>query len=327
MKFSLDASGAQHMGRSIGKLFQAAAMAPAMREQAKMDADRVLSTIYANNMTGNQRGAEALKTQQEATGLRLTNEARQAPIDDALPQYLQHAFKLFQATGDDNAERMAKAGQVLQSMGMTDKASQNVADLDMMNRWNTLAKPGETYLPFDNVGTTGYSMNKATGAAIEANPVLSKLFGQKNDSEVAENRAQAGSASASARNSMANADLTAAKLGHFMRTGQLPGSAGSGEDATNAKTRNAIIAAVEREMFGADDAEIMAEVDRRLARRSIPTPNKSPSHQGAGPKIGLPQGVTPDDALAQARAAIAGGKDREAVIQRLMDMGIDPKGL
>lgn len=285
MKFSLDASGAQQMGRSIGKVFQAVAMGPALREQAQMDANKVLSTIYANNMAGNQRGAEALKTQEETTGLRLTNDARTAPIDASLPQYLQNAFRLFQATGDTNMDRFADAGQTLQSMGMTDKAAANIDNLDLANRWNTLAKPGNTYMPFDNVGTTGYSMNKATGAAIEANPVLAKLFGQKNDSEVAENRAQAGSASASARNSMANADLTAAKLGHFMRTGQLPGSAGSGEDATNAKTRNAIIAAVERELPGAKEDEIMAEVERRLARRSIPGPNKNPGAAGTDKTI------------------------------------------
>lgn len=236
MKFSLDASGAQQMGRSIGKLFQAAAMGPALREQARMDTDRLLSTIYANNMAGNQRGAEALKTQEETTGLRLTNQARTAPIDASLPQYLQHAYRLFQATGDDNAERLANAGQTLQSMGMTDKAAENIDNLDLANRWNTLAKPGATYTPYDNVGTTGYSLNKATGAAIEANPVLARLFGDKNASEVAENRAQASSANAAAGKYGAEAEQTRMENTYFREKGAMPGRGAEGGEGSLSST-------------------------------------------------------------------------------------------
>lgn len=230
MKFTLDgaAGGAQAAGNSIGNAFKAFAMGPMVREQAQRQAEDVLARIYANNMTGNMRGAEALKTQEEATGLRMTNQARTAPIDASLPQYLQHAFRLFQATGDTNMDRFADAGQTLQSMGMTDKAAANIDNLDLANRWNTLAKPGNTYMPFDNVGTSGYSLNKATGAAIEANPVLARLFGDKNASEVAENRAQANSANAAAGKYGAETEQTRMENAHLKEKGVLPGRASSG---------------------------------------------------------------------------------------------------
>lgn len=41
----------------------------------------------------------------------------------------------------------------------------------------------------------------------------------------------------------------------------------------------------------------------------------------------LPQGYTPDRAIQEAKAAIASGKDRNAVIKRLQEIGVDPAGL
>lgn len=47
--------------------------------------------------------------------------------------------------------------------------------------------------------------------------------------------------------------------------------------------------------------------------------------RGAAPK--LPEGYTPQRALDEARQAIAGGKNRDLVIKRLQEIGIDPAGL
>jgi hypothetical protein len=52
----------------------------------------------------------------------------------------------------------------------------------------------------------------------------------------------------------------------------------------------------------------------------------------AGPAVGgsaaaVPQGMTPQAVLQQAKAAIAAGKDRAGVIAKVRAMGIDPKGL
>lgn len=58
-------------------------------------------------------------------------------------------------------------------------------------------------------------------------------------------------------------------------------------------------------------------------RRGSVAPASAPQQRPAA----LPQGVSPDMALNEARAAIAAGKDRNAVIQRLQSWGIDPAGL
>lgn len=50
-------------------------------------------------------------------------------------------------------------------------------------------------------------------------------------------------------------------------------------------------------------------------------------NQPAQAKPKLPAGYTPDRALAEAKTAIAAGKDRNAVVQRLQQLGIDASGL
>lgn len=77
---------------------------------------------------------------------------------------------------------------------------------------------------FDSVGNTGVSLNQFTGQQATTSPELMDLFTRVQRSIWNENDAQAGSASASAANSRANADLTAARLQHFMDTGRLPGT-------------------------------------------------------------------------------------------------------
>jgi hypothetical protein len=342
MKFTLDAGGAQAAGQGIGNLFKAYALGPQMRQQAEQDTASKMAQIYMNNMHGNKYGAEA-------EGLGMTNRARQAPIDSSLPANLQTAYKLFQATGDTNMERFANAGTALQTQGIRDQAVANVNNLDTMNRLNTLAKPGDTYMPYDNVGTSGYSLNKTTGAQVEANPVIAKLFQQAEGALATQRNAAAGASGAAAGLSNARRDRVVSGLDKPVtivddETGQASVTAlptrgdprtiglapvkGTGADATNAKTRNAIIAAVEKEMPGADEAMLTAEVEKRLARRGIvPTGNKNPAPAQDKPKIALPQGYTSDRALSEAKAAIASGKDRNAVIQRLRDMGVEPKGL
>lgn len=319
MKFALDASGAQSLGSGIGNIFKALAMAPGMRAQAEQDAALNSARIYGANMQGNLAGTKA---EQE----RFTLGQRQVPVDEALPQYLQTAHRLFQMTGDTNALNVARAGSEAQTQGIRDQALAAVDDLDRMNRLNTLAKEGATYMPFDNVGNSGRIFNKATGDGGVLDPVMAKLFDAVQQSAATENFAQANSANASAGNSTASRDMTREKLRVLLDTGKLPGAAGSGEDATNAKTRNAIIAAVEREFPGAPDAEIMTEVAARLARRGIGA-DKSPVPVSPAGKNRLPSGVTADQALAQARAAINAGKDRAAVLQRLQEWGVDTKGL
>ncbi|WP_291928556.1 hypothetical protein [Limnohabitans sp.] len=295
MKFTLDAGGAQAAGQGIGNLFKAYALGPQMRQQAEQDTAAKLAQIYSNNMQGNKYGAEA-------EGLGMTNRARTAPVDPTLSRYMQDAYKLFQATGDTNMERFANAGTALQTQGIRDQAVANVDNLDAMNRLNTLAKPGDTYMPFDSVGTSGYSVNKATGAQLEANPVVAKIFQQVEGALANQRNAAAGASGAAGALSNARrervasgldkpvtivddetglASVTALPTRGDPRTIGVAAPKGTGADATNAKARNAVVAAVEREMgTTATDAEIQAEVDRRMARRGTGNKNPAPAKTG-----------------------------------------------
>lgn len=298
MKFSLNADGAMAAGQGIGNAIKAFALAPQMRQQAEQEAVKSAADIYYRNMAGNKYGAEA-------EGLNMTNSARKAPIDPSLSRYMQDAYKLFQATGDTNMERFANAGTALQTQGIRDQAVTNVNNLDTMNRLNTLAKPGDTYMPFDNVGTSGYSVNKATGAQVQGNPVIAKIFQQVEGALANQRNAAAGASGAAAGLSNARRDRVVSGLDKPVtivddETGQATVTAlpttgnprtigvattkGTGVDATNAKARNAIIAAVEKELGSlATEAEVSAEVEKRLARRGLSgTGNKNPTPSKTG---------------------------------------------
>ena len=72
----------------------------------------------------------------------------------------------------------------------------------------------------------------------------------------------------------------------------------------------------------------MSEASKRC---SISRIGERPQRRGRGSFPGnhtvASMAVTPEDAVAQAKAAIAAGKPRAAVIQRLQQMGINPAGL
>lgn len=57
---------------------------------------------------------------------------------------------------------------------------------------------------------------------------------------------------------------------------------------------------------------------------------QQPAPQSGAPPAGssrLPAGVTPEQAISEAKAAVAAGKNREAIAQRLRSWGLDPAGL
>jgi len=211
-------------GRSIAGGLAALMQGEAVRQRAQQEQEGALADTYYRNMMGNQAGANAKKYEQEATGLRLTNEARQAPIDLGLPDYLQGAQRVFQWTGDTNAERLANAGTAIQTQGIRDQAVANVGNIDLMNRLNTLAKPGETYMPFSAVGNTGGAINQATGQGTVFDEALRRLFADESGAKVARDRGAANASNASAGRSAAEADLVEARLRHFMQTGRMPGT-------------------------------------------------------------------------------------------------------
>lgn len=196
MKFILNGYSAEPMGQGVAAAIKTALMAPAAREAAEGKAALQGAQMYHANMAGNKAGTEA-----EAA--RFTLGQRQG-VDDYLAQnpqlapYARAMMQVFKLTGDTNAERVAHAGTEFQTQGIRDRAVDAVGDVDMMNRLNTLAKPGATYTPYDNVGNTGHTINKATGAQTAENSTLAKLFGAESQSRTAENEAQADNARASA---------------------------------------------------------------------------------------------------------------------------------
>lgn len=366
MRFTLDANGAQAAGQGIGGLFRAYFMGDQVRQQAEQEAMKSAADIYYRQMHGNALAAQARQHDAEAELKKQQLAFQQNPLENAmtelgLPTGLAPAFRQRLETGSfgpsyeppadgmgptqpapadsdtvaklgrtlalvqrmygtgSHVDQMAHAGTELQTQGLRDRAAASVGDLDMMNRLSTLAKPGATYEPFRSMGDTGYAVNQATGQGVEASPVIAKLFQQVQGALVNQRNAGAAASGAAAGLSNARRDRVVSGLEKPVTVLDDNGA------ATNAKTRNAVIAAVERDFPGANDATIAAEVDKRLARRGMA--NKSPSAASVPPKIQLPQGYTADRALSEAKAAIAAGKDRNAVIQRLRDMGVEPKGL
>jgi len=342
MKFTLSAGGAQAAGNGIGNIFKAYMMGPQVRQQAEQDTAAKLAQIYANNMQGNKYGAEA-------EGLSMTNTARKAPIDPTLSRYMQDAYKLFQATGDGNMERFANAGTALQTQGIRDQALGNVADVDTMNRYNTLAKPGETYMPFKAVGDTGAAVDQATGDGAVFDEVLRKLFSQESGAKVLRDQGAANSSNAAAGKYSADARQTDLETGILGRTGAKPGAGREASEGALSSTilrtlqipaldergravRNPItgeqetttdLAAMTRfyEWLDADGRKPTATAFAQWEARGRPSANKSPAPGQATPKMGA------SAALEKAREALAKGAPRDKVIERLRKNGIDPTGL
>lgn len=200
------------------------------------------------------------------------------------------------------------------------------------------------------IGNTGEVFDQYTAKGSVASPGLRQLYGDKVGSEVRENNAQAGSAGASAANSMASAGQHRAQTDRItggytamkdivdgdtnqvmvsrIPTGGAPVTVGikppkgsnAGTDATNAKARNQVISAVERDMKGATPDEIQAEVDTRLARRGAAAPGAAPAtaaaaKPAAGPKLDMA-------AATGVRADMMSGKiSREQARAKLKELG------
>jgi hypothetical protein len=350
MKFNLGDGSQSAAG--IGSIFKTLMQAPILREQMEQKAGLINAQTYAANKHGDKYGAEADGLNYTLSKRRGVND--QIASDPAMPAYVQMALKAFDMTGDNNMERFAKASGEYQTQGIRDTAVKNVGDVDLMNRFNTLAKPGETYEPFDNIGNTGRGFNKATGFGKIIDSVLATGFDKKVNSEINENNAQAGNAGASAK-------LTQEKLRFLQEKGALPGSGAEGaEGALSSTILNTIkVPALDAKgrpvvnpLTGEQQTKIDPDAQRKFyqwAQASGRRPTaaafakwESQGRPGGGTEAVLndvasraPGGnknagaapVASTMAIEKARAAIAKGAPRDAVIKRLKDNGIDPTGL
>lgn len=284
-QFTLDggAYGAQAIGSGIGDALRAAATG-----------GRVQQDAYLKTM-GNVKNAE------EARGLRMTNDHR-ANVDNMLSDPNMEAYRkaqliAFKLAGPQYMDNFSKSGETEQG-NVSRQAIINDPSLATNVAKAFFATSGKA--PFDNVGDTGYAVNKVTGEAIAANPVMAKLFQATEGTLAGERAARRDRISSGLDHTVVTLDangqpmVTAlpTKGGMNMIAPAKPTS--SGLDATNAKAYNQIVTQVEKEMPGAPDEKVQAEVDKRWARRVPTGTNKNPAPAAAQPKMEqtIPQGYT-----------------------------------
>lgn len=265
--------------------------------------------------------------------------------DDTLSKVLRMAAMTGNAgaLGDKNSSHitgsllnMQDQDLVAEALGMA-KRGDNMG----MSAINTIRGKKE-FTPFKAVGNTGTALNEITGSQPISNQALNILFNNEGLSRTDENKAQATQARAAAGASGALAGLRSVQTGNAKIQGGilaqdladvLEGNAPTSKqkpsratDSTNAKLENGIYDAMMKspQWANATDAEFSAEMQRRQ--------NLTPSAQGK-PKAAetkptkMPDGYTPNKAIEEAKRAIAAGANKTNVIQRLKDLGIDPKGL
>lgn len=168
------AAGAQSAANGIGSAFKAAAMAPMVAQQAEQNTALTLAKIFANQQSGNKHG-------EEARGLKMTNDFRgnvdqEIAANPTMPTYQQNLLKALKYVGAGHIADFSRGGQI----------EQKVADIEAIKTNPALAtQAAQAYFatsgsaPFDNVGNTGASINRATGDQSISNPTLEKVFENK----------------------------------------------------------------------------------------------------------------------------------------------------
>lgn len=212
MKFRMSREGIDSASQGIKGIFSTLAQVPLLREQAQMDSALRTAQTYGYTQAGRLNEAKAGQEQFTLDNRKGADAEIAANPDMPVEQRL--ALWAFKNAGPGHVKDFAGGAGEFQTQGFRQKAADNVGDLDTMNRYNTLAKPGETYLPFDAVGNTGRAVNKATGLGKIVEQALATNYDNKVSSETAENTAQASAANAlaSRRNAGGTGGLTAAQL-------------------------------------------------------------------------------------------------------------------
>lgn len=292
--FTIDggAAGAMSLGKGIGSAIKAAALA----DQYKSDA--YLSTMGK------------VKNMEEARGLQMTNQHRMN-VDSELERtpdispFRRAQMIAFKLAGPQYMDNFSKSGETEQGIEHREAVIKNPA-LALPVAQAHFATSGKA--PFDNVSDTGYSINQMTGEQSVAHPGMAKLFSAVEGALANQRNASAGESGARAERVRSGLDRTVTTTddtGRPMVTA-LPTGGGvvqiapakattSGVDATNAKSYNALVSQVEKDMPGASDDKVQAEVEKRWARRvNVMFPNKNPAPAAAAPTMepSIPQGYT-----------------------------------
>lgn len=158
--FTIDggAQGATALAKGIGAALQRVALADSHKQDAYLDT------------LGKVKHAE------EARGIKLTNDHRERADEYAanpsLSPHHKAALLAFKLLGD-KADNFSRAAETEQTLGHRE-AIINDPSLTTPTAQAHFATSGKA--PFDNIGTSGHSINQATGEQIVAHPGMAKLF-------------------------------------------------------------------------------------------------------------------------------------------------------
>lgn len=226
MNFTLDggAQGAQSAGAGVGNAIKAFAAAPSARQAAEQDAALKIARIYNANMTGNKAGAEA-------RGIGMTNDLRsgidaEIAANPEMSPYEKAVRVAFKYAGPQYMQNWTKSAQ----------GEKEIADIAAIQNDPTKALPtSQAYFavsgkaPFDNVGTSGRSLNQVTGDQVDANKAMATLFNAVQGSIANENNQQGRAAGALADQRVFELNAAKAQGGD--------GAASNGKPLTNAQLR------------------------------------------------------------------------------------------
>lgn len=168
------AQGAMAVGKGIGNGFKALAMGGDVREEAQQKTALALSKIYSNNMSGDKIG-------EETRGLKMTNDGR-ASVEEmlaknpALEQYVKNQLMAYKLAGPQYMDNFSRSGQLEQKITDIQAIKNDPAKATAASQ-AYFATSGNA--PFDDVGNTGASLNRVTGAQAVTSDVLNKLYESK----------------------------------------------------------------------------------------------------------------------------------------------------
>lgn len=357
MKRDLIGAQTEHERANIGKVLAEAAIkaAEAKTLEGRPDVLNLMGATRAGmSVPEFQAGVNERKYGAPAVGPALLPQpiegvgpsGRTAAFDDAILTLFGPAM----ATPADktNWDQLAQARGHYQDQGVLDQAVAAATGGDYMKSSALSAVRGKKeFTPFAAVGNTGSALNQVTGAQPVSNPGLNVLFGNKVGSEIDENKAQAGSANASAGAARALAGLRGVQTSNekieggmkaldynAAKSGQpLPSSnkGTSGASSTNAKFRNQVILAAMRtdQYKMLDPAEKQAFIDEELAVAGMEPvrPGEVASVAGATPPAGAgkPAGKQIDmDAANKVKADFKAGRiTKEQAKAKLKALGMD----
>lgn len=203
------------LGDGLGKLGKAFLSGGSAYKNAEADA-------FSKTAMGNYHMAGVRKYNADADEANFDLGRRQTAADALFmtdkndPEY---AYR--RALADAGAGKIHDATQGLQQSGRIVAQNMGLAELgkplaqqdrNIINQAAEFAA-GKAYLPYKNVGDTGIAIDTATGSGNVMDQGLRALFGNESQSKVAEKKAQAANAYASAGQHRAQADLITGKLG------------------------------------------------------------------------------------------------------------------